>query len=131
MKVDKEKATEYLEEKCKELAFDKKINTICENLYDKYNIPLELSSDILTLRRKSIEYSDFILYAIISEISGSKRIVEKFFTDVEIQMYQNGKIEEKKLEFPIVFDAIEIADDQWISKNYFKANNRASRCRIN
>lgn len=116
MKVDKERASEYLEEKCKELAFNKKINTICENLYDKYNIPLELSSDILAMRRKAIEYSDFVLYAIISEIDSSKRMLEKFFTDVEIRMYQNGKMEEKKLEFPIVFDAIEIADDQWISR---------------
>lgn len=91
-----------------------KINEICYNLESKYNISVDLGSDIIMMRRKIDEFSNFIVFAILSEIRPEQ--IKRFFTEAEIEMYTGAKMETKELKFPIVFDAIEIAEDQWITK---------------
>ena len=64
-------------------------------LEEKYNIPIDMSSDIISGRKYLSEYNTFILYA-ITDVVASKQI-EKSFTKKEIDDYSKQKFKPQKI----------------------------------
>lgn len=82
------------------------------DLSKAYNIPINISSDIISLRKDLSEYSDFILFAITDVIK--KSYVDQYFTQKETNFYSTQKYTEKKIEFPIEIPMLRVTDDQYI-----------------
>lgn len=104
-----------------ELTDSNRAKSLTDYVKDKYNYPLVRISDILTKRMSLSELSDFDLFVVYSGIvaiskSGNRK-VNTYFTDDEVEFYSNQKFKSKpKLDFPLKFKMIEVADDQWIGK---------------
>lgn len=81
-------------------------------LSDTYDIPIDLSSDIISLRKDLSEYSDFILYAITSVIKPN--YMKDYFTTKEIGWYSTHKYSASQIHFPIEIPVLKVADDQYI-----------------
>lgn len=86
----------------------------CLELYERYNIPVAMSTDILSQRKDISQFNEFILFAICDVIKPDK--IKEYFTDVEIKMFTGKKYETEQLGFPIKLHLIKIADDQYIGK---------------
>lgn len=117
MKKPRTELIKEIKNKRKEVATNKAIrDKIYDELLNKYNIPINVSFDIIATNSDLSSYSDFILFCILSEINNDA--VNVFYTEEEIKFYKNSKFEqEDKIEFPIVFDDMtEIGDDQWDGK---------------
>ena len=81
-------------------------------LKDKYNLPINMSSDILTNRKDLSEYNEFILFAITDIVAKQK--INQYFTQREIGTYQWQKLLDNKIKLPISIPMIKVTDDQWI-----------------
>lgn len=81
-------------------------------LESDYNIPISMSSDIISLRTDLSEYNEFILFAITNTVKESK--VKEYFTAREIKTYSGQKLKENKIKFPIKLKMFEVTEDQWI-----------------
>ncbi|MDO4975509.1 MAG: hypothetical protein Q4E61_04265, partial [Alphaproteobacteria bacterium] len=79
----------------------------------QHNIPLDITSDIMNGRKKPAVFSDFIIFCFIETVADKK--IKEFYVEKEIKKYSKEKYSAKKIEFPIVIPAIQVADDQWIS----------------
>ncbi len=113
MKKSKEELCKKIKNICESNISDsKKHQECCVYLLEEYNIPITISSDIMSLRRDASEYSDFILYCILEAIS--KKDISKYFVNEEIKIYSSTKYERKSIDFPIVFKMIQVEYDQWI-----------------
>lgn len=82
------------------------------SLLVKYNVPIDHSSDLLTMRTDIVNEPDFVLYC-VTDIVVPKKIT-KWFTDSEIKKYSESKFKVKKVKFPIRINAVMIAEDQFI-----------------
>lgn len=88
--------------------------------YDKYNYPKGIFSDFLSGRRSIEEANDYTLFVITDSILNATdkkyhKKISDFFTDREISKYSEIQYEEpNKIEFPLVFNMIQVSDDQWI-----------------
>ena len=83
-------------------------------IYEKYNIPISMSSDIISQRKDLSEFNEFILFAITDIIKPD--LINQYFTDVEIKMYTGQKYQQEEFNFPIKFHLIKITDEQYIGK---------------
>lgn len=88
---------------------------ICRDAFTAYNIPMDITADILIGRRDVKEFPPKILFGIINVISPAK--IEDYFTAEEIQALGNAEIESKEAQLPYIFkDVVQIADDQWVGR---------------
>lgn len=85
---------------------------------EKYNIPISMSSDIISGRKDISEYNTFILYCITSVIKENE--IQKYYTDNEIKMFSNEKYVRDEISFPIVLDMFKVSDDQYIGVSSVK-----------
>lgn len=114
MKVSKEYAVNEVRNIIRNEILDtQKIQTWIQDLYELYNVPESVSHDLLTLR-KDLEFeNEYIIYVIIKVINPDR--IPSFFTDIEIKEFNNTKYEIETVTYPIEFDALQVAPDQWIS----------------
>ena len=96
----------------KDPKYNQIIQTTCETIYKKYNIPMNLSIDVLTLRESANNYDDFILFA-ISEVF-LKGSVSRYFSKTEIKEYSKKKFAIEKIKFPIKWKMVQVSEDQWV-----------------
>lgn len=82
------------------------------DLEEQFNIPINITSDILSLRKDISEFNEFILFA-MTKVIDEKKLLE-YFTDKEIGMYAFGKYIPNKIKFPIELQMLKVADDQYI-----------------
>ena len=91
-------------------------NTVRQEWYLKleadYNIPISMSSDIITLRTDLSGYNEFILFCIT--MITAERKVDKYFTPLEIKNYREQKLQNNKIKFPIKLKMFSVTNDQWI-----------------
>lgn len=88
---------------------------VINKVHDKYNLPISIISDVVSLRVNPIDLSDNELFYITDVLLKGKHN-DDFFTDDEINYFSTNIYEEHKISFPIKFDMIQIAPDQWIGK---------------
>ena len=84
------------------------------DLLERYNIPMSLSTDIITQRKDLSEVNEFILFAITEVVRHD--VVPKYFNSKEIHMYRQEKYETDSFQFPIKLHLIKISDEQYIGK---------------
>ena len=115
MKESKEKLCSYLDRKFRTcLGKNDVIQKWYIELLEKFEIPINISSDIITLRESTREFSDYILFCLTFVIN--KKRIEDFFTEEEINIYTKTKYNVETIKFPIKFKMIKIDDEQWIGK---------------
>ena len=81
-------------------------------LLNKYNIPLAISKDIMSLSKDLSEYDIHILYAVTEVICPDW--IKLYFVDREIKTYSIYRYNRNEVKFPIDFDMIQVNDDQYI-----------------
>ena len=74
---------------------------ICTKLYLKYNIPSEITSEILTKKSDINDVVTPVLYCLAKELNIA---VNKCFTPAEIKEYESYKYTKSSLSFPYVFE---------------------------
>ena len=84
-------------------------------LNEKFEIPIGILTDYMTLRVPVDDAGDFTLYALAKSYLGSTEI-NQYFTEKEIQFFEKSKFQQQKIQFPIKLPMIQIAADQWIGK---------------
>lgn len=104
-------AKDLLEKKVLDKKWHKKIGM---QLLSKWNIPLNISNDLFTLRRDVSTESDYILYHLLFE--ADKNLIPKGYPPKHLEKQLNQKYNDEKIEFPLEFDMIQISYDQWIGK---------------
>lgn len=128
MLKDRTIINQKMKDDLKKLRSDKNlINDIAEKVKVEYNVPITDSIDFFTLYKSAEAYTDFELFAMLSVYDS--RFTKGVFTPLEIKMYSTMKKEEDNVKFPLVFDMIEIGNDQYIGRiscqdiiKYGKAN---------
>lgn len=89
-----------------------KITEYVEQLEENYNLPPMMSNDILTCRKGADQFSDQVLFWVVSVIMPDK--IDKYFTPKEISNYSKDKYIVEELEFPLEYPMIQVTDSQWI-----------------
>lgn len=84
----------------------------CMELFEEYNIPIALSSDILSQRKDLSEFNEFILFAITDVLKPSK--IKEYYTEKEIKLYTGKKYIVETINFPIKLHLIRVTPDQFI-----------------
>lgn len=96
----------YLLKPSEQRKFITKLNT-------KYAIPYDMASDIISMRTRPEDYSDFVMFAMLDIILPSK--LDELFTSSEIETYLVAKFEQKKIKLPLKWKMAEITEgQQWI-----------------
>lgn len=120
MLTDKKQLETCLEKYSFDIVVDKqKSKELCDYAYSTYNIPKSLVLDYFTHRKSFVEASEFELFILLDSVI---KFIDKtnklsvYFTDKEINFYEKEKYRTEKLEFPLEFKAIQIANDQWIGR---------------
>lgn len=113
MKKDLSALHTYLRREMNSPEFKKKKKKVFTDLYNKHEIPISLSSDIINGNRDLTEFNQFIAYCFLETVDSSK--VEIYFSDIEIQNYKKKKYVIQKDILPIKIPAIQVTDDQWIA----------------
>lgn len=88
------------------------INSLVDKLNSKYGISFSEASDLLSQKVHISTVSDFELYAVMSVVNG--KLIPDYFTPIEIKKYSTFKVSEEKITFPIEFNVIQVAEDQWL-----------------
>lgn len=91
------------------------VKGISKDLNDKYEIPEGILIDYLTLRVPIDDANEFILYVLAEQFMHPVNI-KTFFSEKEIEILSRSKYKEEKLKFPLTFNMIQIAYDQWIGR---------------
>ena len=118
---DKMVLEQYLEKESMKIIID---NAKCKTLYnymnETYHIPKSLTADLISYRKPFCEASEFILFCLLDAFDKiSERQVsslDKYFSMQEVQTYRKAQYQVEKVKFPLTFQMIEIADNQWIGK---------------
>ena len=85
---------------------------VLKKLLDKYNFPIDFSSDVLTFRKRIGELDAFQLFVFTDILV--PRVLEKYFSPDEIKMFKNDKWENKKKPNVLRFKALEVDGEHWI-----------------
>ena len=109
----KEKLIEYIRSMCERNIADTAFQrNAMEVLRSRYDIPVGISSDILTLRDTTQLENPFIAFCLLDTVKRS--MLPSFFTETEIEGYSKAKYIKPKVTFPLRFQMIQVAPDQWI-----------------
>ena len=117
MKKEREILEKYLLNVCEKIALRSDCtNIIVDYLSIQYDIPTGISTDMIA-RGKLAEQTEYLLFCLadgIQKHTDEKDILEKFFTEVEIENFSKMKLPKNTIKFPIIIPCIQVADDQWI-----------------
>lgn len=127
MLVKRETVNDFITNKIKTFA---EHQDLCDKMYDycydTFNVPKAITADYLSYRIPVSIANDAYLYALIKTMEvvlkekEEKSAIPKYFTENEIKEYSVAKFKVDTLEFPLVFDMIEITENQWIGKITYK-----------
>lgn len=82
-------------------------------VFEKFEIPIEKTMDLLMFRHSIQECKNFEVYAYISSLDKNK--LNDFFTKEELNYLNGAEYKTDEISFPITLDGmIQIAEDQWI-----------------
>lgn len=87
---------------------------ITKELLVENGIPMDITSDILTLKKDPSAESKFVQYHILRKLN--ENIIPRFFAPDVIDYCKNNKYDQIRIDFPLSFDVIQIAENQWIGK---------------
>lgn len=103
----------YLNRKIKELRSPKERRVLYREILFKFNISTETVDSMITFKRDINEFTNFEVFAILYFIN--RNALSKYYTQDEIDYFSNYKLEESKMQLPIIFpNMVQVAEDQWI-----------------
>ena len=107
-------ANKYLEYRLSKVQKPAQRRQLCRDIYDRYNIPIEITMDAVMFKRDISEFTNFEVFALISMLNPTE--LKKYFTEPEIEFMSEQKYEETGTKnFPLVFENIvQVNDSQWI-----------------
>lgn len=111
--VDKNKLSDAIIHEIEKTKDDNKISVLIKRMFTDYNIPIDISSSIFTLKTEPIDYSDFIIYAVAFLL---KLNVNNYFSENEIKKYSKHRLDDVKINSKLEFKVIKVSDDQYIGK---------------
>lgn len=88
------------------------ISSLIDELNKKHRISFSTASDLLTQKVHISTASDFELFAIMNVVNN--KLIPDYFTPIEIKKYSKYKVAETEITFPIEFNVIQVAEDQWL-----------------
>lgn len=122
MKKDRKSLEEYLELSTQKVIDDRE-QKLFNFLWEKYDYPKEISADYYSRRRSFSEATEFELFMLLDGLRSleERSRVGIYFTDQEINTYSEAKFKtKKKAKFPLRFNMMQVADDQWIGRTTAK-----------
>ena len=114
MKRTKKDLDIKVEELCLRVINSRVQKQIVQELFTEHGIPASITSDILTLRRDPSTETIFVLYHIMNKID--RKLIADYFTEKECKEFNKEVFDTNDVKFPLRFKAIQISDDQWVSK---------------
>lgn len=114
MKKAKYELEKEVEKLASKVVNAKKQRKIINELFTEHNIPVSVSSDILSLKRSPSTENPYVLYHLLKKLN--EKIVVDYFTDKEIKEYEEIVLEPDKAKFPLTFKVVQIEEDQWIGR---------------
>ena len=114
MKKAKYELEKEVEKLASKVVNAKKQRKIINELFTEHNIPVSVSSDILSLKRSPSTENPYVLYHLLKKLN--EKIVVDYFTDKEIKEYEETVLEPDKAKFPLTFKVVQIEEDQWIGR---------------
>lgn len=104
---------------CKERLTDKEFfRDMVQKANTEYDIPVDIMSDILSLRKTPDENNTFLLFLILKTLNENS--IPAYFTKAEIKAWENEKYHKEEFSLPIKFDVVQISGDQWVGKTSVK-----------
>ena len=96
------------------------VKSIADYCYKEFDLPRARTQTILNLSGSPMEYKEneifWILVAMNDYNDHWNLKISQFYTDIEIDTYLSAKNPKEEIKFPLRFDMIQIARDQWIGK---------------
>lgn len=93
------------------------IATYC---YENFGMPRARTQTILQMDASSMECTEaeiFWIMVAMNEYNSSWSLrISQYYTDVEINTYLKAKAAVDNIQFPLVYDMVEINNDQWIGR---------------
>jgi len=84
----------------------------CQRMKTKYNLPIQITTDILYGNKASSDYNELIQYWFTIELAPD--IAPQFFSNKAITTYSKLVYEEKEPVLPLSLPMVPVATDQWI-----------------
>lgn len=94
------------------LTYREKIKALSDELVRQRGISFSEASDLLSQKLHVSAASDFELFALMEALDSN--LITDYFTSIEIKKYSDLKIQEPQISFPIEFNVIQVAEDQWL-----------------
>lgn len=88
------------------------IKALSDDLVRVRGISFSEASDLLSQRLHVSAASDFELFAMMEVLNSN--LITDYFTPIEIKKYSDFKVQEPQISFPIEFNVIQVAEDQWL-----------------
>ena len=98
----------------KEVGNSKLHKKIAKELLVENGIPMDITSDILMLKRDPSTESRFVQYHILRKLN--EGAIPTYFSEDVIAYCKSNQYQSLKAKLPLEFDVIQIADNQWIGK---------------
>ena len=112
-----EKSRQELNEYAEKLFGAKRTKKAKREIYEKleaqFGMRTTTADNMINFKRDISEFSTFEVFCVVYIIEPDS--LSRFFTQKEIEELSKAKFEETEISFPIVFNAIQVNDDQWIS----------------
>lgn len=125
MKTSREELEQYLLTRCEIVALDSKLcQEVTSYMNKKYDIPTGMSMDMIA-RGKLAEQTEQVLFYLFNgfeKVAGTKKRLDDYYTEIEINNYSSSKWKKDKIKFPLCIKCLQVAEDQWIGKtdtNFF------------
>lgn len=122
--LDKNAAGKAVTDRCKQIMstvkYKKELDQLNTYLNKKHKIPVGISNDYLSLKRNPADAPIEILYSIMEAMDqltkGNSSLVDTWFNENEVDELKKYKYETKKIKFPLIYEATQINESQWIGK---------------
>ena len=120
MKGDLDKFYTYFEKVINRVSDKKEFQKIVLECLDKYNIPIDVTTDLLAFRKSINEFGEkgkYIAFCILNVMQdqGYSISLNQYYTDTELKYFSREKYNnDKNIKFPIRFKCVKVTDDQYI-----------------
>ena len=119
MLKERSELEQLISDKNSRILFDtEKCLKLCDLCYENFKIPRGEISDIISSRKSIEEVSEFVLFAILNSYDILRNLkkpkVNEYFTPIEIEHFSKSVYCIDDIRFPLVFDMLQVANDQWI-----------------
>lgn len=109
-----------------------KDKTSRRNLFDelnnRFNMDISTADDLITFKRDIKEFTAFQIFCVVWFLD--RNSLTKFFSEQEIKALSKEKFQKETISFPLEFNMLRVADDQWVGATSLQELMRMKRARL-